>query len=102
MSAIPPNSIAAILQTAGAAQRAASARQAAESADHERSPDRFPDQLSLAIRESDADTEVYADAEGQGGSGRERRARDDEQEIADDSNDLRSEDSDPHHIDLTA
>lgn len=67
MSAIPPNPLVSIVQTAAGAQRAAADRQAAEAAQAERSGGTFADRLNLAIHEASAEDEIAADAEGQGG-----------------------------------
>jgi hypothetical protein len=70
MSAIPPNWLASILQSQGAQRRAAEA-QAKESADAAGKADAFAQRLQDVIENSDRDSEVFADAEGSGGSGRD-------------------------------
>lgn len=78
MSAIPPHSIASILQGHAAQNRAAEARQrerAAESAAHDASR---PHPLTDAIANDERDSDVYADSEGAGSQGRAGSRPDDQ------------------------
>ena len=70
MSAIPPNWLGSIIQTQGAARRAAEERAQEQTAESERSSGaNFADSLQNVIENSDRDSSVYSDAEGQGGQG---------------------------------
>lgn len=80
MSAIPPNSIASILQTHAGTQQASKDKQAAEQSQAETTTPQ--DKISLSIEATDSDNQVFADAEGSGSQGRPS----DEAE-ADDAND---------------
>ena len=70
MSAIPPNSIASILQTTGGVQRAAAAKDADQRSQTDAVKGEFQRELTQAIDGADADQNVYADAEGTGSQGR--------------------------------
>lgn len=95
MSSIPPTSIASMIQTAGAAQRATTVQQTEQNAGSERAK-RFAEQLTLAIDETDSHMQVHADAEGHGGSGRDTHAAHDEKPDGD------ADAPPPDHVDLTA
>ncbi len=71
MAGIPPNWLGSIIQTQGAQQRAEKdkARETA-SQDAASEAGAFADRLQDVIEASDRDSQVYADAEGQGGQGR--------------------------------
>ncbi len=70
MSAIPPNWLSSIIQSQGATNRAADARRQDEAAQSESRGDQFVESRENMIEEADADSEVYADAEGAGSMGR--------------------------------
>lgn len=80
MSIMPSNAIASAVQAATAQTRAGAAKQA-EAVSTDTRVGAFSDQLSLTIQESDADSSVFADAEGQGGygNGHEKHAPAEEQ-----------------------
>jgi hypothetical protein len=69
VSILPSNAIASAAQTTGAQSRAAAAKHA-EAVSTDTSAGAFSDQLSLTIQETDTDSRVFADAEGQGSFGR--------------------------------
>ena len=70
MSAIPPNWLGSIIQSQGAQERAGQAK-AAEDAANAKGTERgrFSSELQDIIESSDADSEVYSDAEGAGSQG---------------------------------
>lgn len=71
MSAIPPNWMASIIQTAGAQDRAGSAAKAEASSEAERSgPASFTARLQDAVEGVETDNQVHPDAHGAGGQGR--------------------------------
>ncbi len=70
MSAIPPNPLSSLIQISGAQQRAASDKSREISRDAEARETAFAEKLRDKIEDTDADTSVYADAEGAGGQGR--------------------------------
>ena len=84
MSVIPNASIYSLAQTAGAQSRAVAARQSQDVATDTRAA-AFADQLSLTIQESDTDSQVSADAEGQGGYGQRGQSEEPETEEASDT-----------------
>jgi hypothetical protein len=69
MSAIPPSSLASIIQSAGAVDRAAGAKRTERATEAERSAN-FSENLLDVIENNDRDSEVYSDGEGAGGQGR--------------------------------
>lgn len=69
MTAIPPNWLGSAAQTQGAAQRRATEK-AHEGASQVEGGGTFADRLQDVIEASDRDSQVYSDAEGQGGQGR--------------------------------
>lgn len=70
MSAIPPNSLASIIQTTGGVQRAGAAKEAADRRQTDAVSAEFQRELNQAIDGADTDQNVYADAEGTGSQGR--------------------------------
>ncbi|MCA9244664.1 MAG: hypothetical protein KDA32_11945 [Phycisphaerales bacterium] len=70
MSAIPPNPLSSIIQIAGAQQRAATDKAREVTRDAETRESAFAEKLRDKIEDTDADTSVYADAEGAGSQGR--------------------------------
>lgn len=71
MSAIPPHSIASILQGHAAQSRAAEARQRERESEAEARDATRPHPLTDAIANEDRDSSAYADAEGLGSQGRQ-------------------------------
>lgn len=71
MSAIPPNWLASVIQAQGAQQRAAQT-QSTQAADQARrvSNDSVTSKSQATIENEDRDSQVFADAEGQGSQGR--------------------------------
>jgi len=84
MSAIPPGWLGSVIQGHGAQQRASEtrARETSAEADVARGG---PERATDAIEISDRDSEVYEDAEGQGGSRRQGDAEEDDASSRDDS-----------------
>ena len=71
MSAIPPIPIASILQTSGAQARTTEQKARERDAAIDRAVgDGFKKDLIGAVEQSDADSQVFADAEGAGSQGR--------------------------------
>lgn len=71
MSTIPPNWLGSIIQTQGAARRAAEEKGREHTAESERTGGaNFAENLQNVIENSDRDGQVYSDAEGQGSQGR--------------------------------
>jgi hypothetical protein len=71
MSTIPPNWLGSIIQTHGAQDRAAEAKNKERAGDAERAgKEGVAERLQDIIENSDRDSEVYADAEGAGSQGR--------------------------------
>ncbi len=69
MSAIPPNSLASIIQSQGALDRVAGAKRQERTAEAERS-NSFSENLLDVIENKERDSQVYSDAEGAGSQGR--------------------------------
>lgn len=70
-SAIPPNFLSSIIQAQDAQKRASEARQAEQTADHQRAQGgSFAEKVQDIIEVEDRDTSVFADAEGTGSQGR--------------------------------
>jgi hypothetical protein len=71
MSTIPPNWLGSIIQTQGAKAAAAQEKDKQSSAAAERTSEgAFANRLQNVIDETDQDSSVYSDAEGQGSRGR--------------------------------
>ena len=71
MSTIPPNWMGSVIQSHGAQDRAAEAKNRERTADAERAgKDGFSERLQDVIENTDRDTQVYSDAEGTGSQGR--------------------------------
>lgn len=71
MSGIPPNWLGSIIQTQGAQQRSAADKAKERASQAERAGEgSFADSLQDVIEATDRDSQVYADAEGQGHQGR--------------------------------
>ncbi|MBU0639909.1 MAG: hypothetical protein KKB50_13655 [Planctomycetes bacterium] len=71
MSAIPPNWLASVIQSQGAQDRAAEAKNRERAAEAERAGvTGFAEKLQNVIENEDRDGEVYSDAEGAGSEGR--------------------------------
>ena len=71
MSTIPPNWMGSVLQSHGAQDRAAEAKNKERTADAERAgKNGFSERLQDVIENTDRDTQIYADAEGTGSQGR--------------------------------
>ena len=105
MSAIPPNSIASVLQS-GATQRVQSKADDAERNERARVSSAAAGRADavLEVEATDDDTQVHSDAEGTGGSGREtREPPSDEVEVADeqDSDAVTIDEDGTPHLDLT-
>lgn len=104
MSAIPPNSIASVLQS-GAAQRTQSKVDDAERNARARAARQAAgrDDAVLEVEATDDDTQVHADAEGAGGSGRNTREQPGDPEETETTGDaLETSDDGTVHLDLTA
>ncbi len=104
MSAIPPNSIASVLQS-GATQRTQSKIDDADRNARARAARQAAgrDDAVLEVEAADDDTQVHADAEGAGGSGRNTREQSADQEETETIADaLASTDDGTAHLDLTA
>jgi len=81
MSTIPPNWLGSIIQTHGAQDRAAEAKNKERAADAERAgKEGFAERLQDIIENSDRDSQVYADAEGAGSQGRPFSEEEEKQE----------------------
>ncbi len=86
MSTIPPNWLGSIIQTHGAQDRAAEAKNKERAADAERAgKEGFADRLQDIIENTDRDSQVYADAEGAGSQGRPFSEEEEEQDQSQDS-----------------
>ncbi len=104
MSAIPPNSIASVLQS-GATQRTQSKIDDADRNARARAARQAAgrDDAVLEVEATDDDTQVHADAEGFGGSGRNTREQSADQEETETTADaLAPSDDGTAHLDLTA
>ncbi len=105
MSAIPPNSIASVLQSdaAKSVQSKADDAERNERARVSRAAAGRADAV-LEVEATDDDTQIHSDAEGAGGSGREtREPPSDEVEVADeqDSDAVTIDEDGTPHLDLT-
>ncbi len=91
MSTIPPNWMGSVLQSHGAQDRAAEAKNKERTADAERAgKNGFSERLQDIIENTDRDTQIYADAEGTGSQGRpfsEEETEEDEEEQRDSADD---------------
>lgn len=85
MANIPPNWLGGLIQTQGATQRAGAERARQQAAAGETAGGVFANQLQDIIAAGDRDTEVYADAEGQGGRGRPDQEADEQTPIEDEA-----------------
>lgn len=104
MSAIPPNSIASILQSE-VSQRAQSKTDDADRNERARASNAASGRADaiLEVEATDDDTQVHSDAEGSGGSGRETREHPTDETPIEESSDAVTLDEDGNpHLDLTA
>lgn len=71
MSTIPPNSIASVIQSQGAQNRAADVQKKEQADEADRTgKTEFSKKLQGVIENEDRDSQVYSDAEGTGSQGR--------------------------------
>lgn len=104
MSAIPPNSIVSVLQS-GVTQRQQSRIDDAERSDRDRRARQIAARADgiLEVEATDDDTQVHADAEGSGGSGRNtREPAPEEDPSTDQTDDADGLGDEIEHLDLTA
>lgn len=100
MANIPPNWLGGVIQTQGATQRAGAERARQQAAAGETAGGVFANQLQDIIAAGDRDTEVFADAEGQGGRGRPDQEEVDPTSVEDGA--AAPPPSMPGHLDLEA
>lgn len=100
MSSIPPAWLSSIIQGQGAQQRAGEARQRESDSESVAKDGPFAHQLDAAISSDDRDAQVYSDAEGAGGQGRDLETSPEEAQQQDENGD--ADDAPPGHIDVSA